>query len=76
MITDQTMPRMTGKELAGEIRKTRRDLPVILCTGFSPPLMREEMQELGIRQVIQKPALTQQVAETIRRVLDGREPQG
>lgn len=76
IITDQTMPRMTGKELIGEIRKIRSDLPVILCTGFSPPLMRKEMQELGIRRVIQKPALTQQMAEAIRQVLYGGESEG
>ncbi len=55
MITDMAMPRMTGAEIAREALKIRPDLPIILCTGYSADLNRQQAREIGIRAVLQKP---------------------
>jgi len=69
VITDQTMPQLTGKDLALEILSLRPELPVILCTGYSETISREKAQALGIREFVIKPVATQVLAETIQRVL-------
>jgi PAS domain S-box-containing protein len=70
VITDMTMPNMTGVELFREIRKIRPSTPVILCSGFSEAMTREKAQALGVSEFIQKPIVYQQIAPAIRRVLD------
>jgi CheY-like chemotaxis protein len=70
MITDLTMPGMTGKELAAHVLEIRPDVPVILATGFSTGMIKEEGPQNGIRAYINKPILIREIAETIRRVLD------
>jgi PAS domain S-box-containing protein len=70
VITDMTMPKMTGDELAKEILRIRRDVPVIICTGFSAKLTEEGAKEIGIRAVVMKPFGVGELARTIRQVLD------
>jgi DNA-binding NtrC family response regulator len=70
VITDMTMPNMTGAELFQEIRKIRPGMPFIICSGFSEAMTREKAQALGISEFIQKPIAFQQIAPAIRRVLD------
>jgi PAS domain S-box-containing protein len=70
LITDQTMPGMSGDVLARQCRKLRPDLPVILCTGSDGTLSAEEAQAQGISEFVMKPLLVQDLAQTIRRVLD------
>ena len=70
VITDMTMPTMTGDKLAREMMNIRSDLPVILCTGFSARMSETTALDLGIRAYVTKPALIRQIAETIRKVLD------
>ena len=70
VITDQTMPGLTGAELAGKIMKMRSDLPIILCTGFSEVMGPAEAKSLGIREFLMKPIYNQRMAEVIRQVLD------
>jgi PAS domain S-box-containing protein len=70
VITDQTMPQMTGVQLAKAILKVRPDIPVILCTGFSEVIDAEEAKELGIREFIMKPFGIAEFSATIRRVLE------
>ena len=70
VITDQTMPRMTGVNLAGELTRLRPDIPIILCTGFSAALTPEKLKWSGVRELIMKPILVGQLAKTIRDVLD------
>ena len=70
VITDQTMPLMTGAELAQELLHSRPDLPIILCTGFSEVLDEVTAKACGIREFVLKPFTTQEMAQTIRRVLD------
>jgi len=72
VITDMTMPGMTGKELAHELRRIRPDIPIILCTGFSPHLNEEQIKALGMCTLLKKPFALQELAETIRAVLQQR----
>ncbi|HEY5512505.1 MAG TPA: response regulator, partial [Geomonas sp.] len=74
VITDQTMPLMTGTELTRELLLIRPDIPVVLCTGLGPTaeraLQREEGDVTGIREVALKPLDRKELAEIIRRVLN------
>jgi PAS domain S-box-containing protein len=69
VITDQMMPGMTGSEMVREMHKLRSDLPVIICTGFSKTVPESELAESGVGEVVMKPILLRQMAESIRRVL-------
>jgi PAS domain S-box-containing protein len=69
LITDQSMPEMSGLELIAEILKIRADLPVILSTGYSTKVSSKNAAELGISALIMKPYEKKILAETIRRVL-------
>jgi DNA-binding NtrC family response regulator len=70
VITDMTMPNMTGRELAGEIMSIRPNMPVILCTGFSEQINGDMAKNMGIREFVMKPIVMKEMAKTIRRVLD------
>lgn len=70
VITDMTMPHMTGEKLAAELIRTRPDIPIILCTGFSRTIDDNKALALGIRAFISKPVLKREIAETIRKVLN------
>lgn len=69
LITDMTMPGMTGTGLAKAVKAVRDDLPIILCTGFNEQINEENSHSLGIQALIMKPVGMQQLAETIRNVL-------
>jgi PAS domain S-box-containing protein len=69
LITDQSMPEMSGLELIAEILKIRADLPVILSTGYSTKVSTENVAKLGISALVMKPYEKKILAETIRRVL-------
>jgi PAS domain S-box-containing protein len=73
VITDMTMPGMTGKQLAEEIIKKRPDLPVILCTGFSEYINKEQARNLGIRKFLEKPTSPSELATVVREALGSRE---
>ena len=70
VITDMTMPHMTGDKLAQELMKIRSDIPVILCTGHSSLVSEEKANDMGIRAFVMKPITNRVIAETVRRVLD------
>jgi PAS domain S-box-containing protein len=70
VITDMTMPNMTGDRLAAEIMKIRPDIPIILCTGFSGRISEEQALENGIRAFVMKPLELKDLAETVRNVMD------
>ena len=70
VLTDQTMPRMTGGELARATMEIRPGLPVILCTGFSKSMPADRAKELGIAAYLVKPIAKRTLAETVRDVLD------
>jgi CheY-like chemotaxis protein len=69
VITDQTMPHMTGERLAQALRRLRSDIPIILCTGFSHVMHAERAQELGIDAFLMKPLAMQELAQTIQQVM-------
>ena len=70
IITDQTMPNMTGEELAKELLQIRPDIPIILCTGFSEIIPEEKAKAIGIKDYIMKPVLKSQLAKAVRYALD------
>lgn len=70
VITDQTMPGMTGTELARKMMLIRPDIPVILCTGYSSVVSEARAKSLGIREFALKPLSKKDIAALIRKVLD------
>jgi PAS domain S-box-containing protein len=72
VITDMTMPRMSGDELARRILAVRPDIPVILCTGYSESISKEKAQALGIREFVYKPMVISELAHTLRKALEAR----
>ncbi|MFN2365867.1 MAG: PAS domain S-box protein [Desulfurivibrionaceae bacterium] len=70
LITDQAMPELSGLELIAEIRKIRKDLPIILCTGYSTKVSAENAEELGIDVLVMKPYETKLLAEAIRKAIE------
>jgi two-component system cell cycle sensor histidine kinase/response regulator CckA len=70
VITDQTMPNMTGKELAKELMSVQSDIPIIICTGFSEQIDEKRAKEMGISDFVMKPIVMHDIAHTIRSALD------
>jgi CheY-like chemotaxis protein len=70
VITDQTMPNITGTELASELLTIRPDIPIILCTGFSNKINKSQAIEMGIKEFCDKPLGLKLLAQTVRKVLD------
>jgi CheY-like chemotaxis protein len=75
VIADQTMPQMTGLELAQELLALRPELPIILVTGFSQVVTPEKAKAAGVREYIMKPLSISELTNAISRSL-GKEPQG
>ena len=73
LITDMTMPHLTGLELAQQAMAMRADLPVILCTGFSELINKEQSHAIGIRAYLSKPTSVRELALTVHRILAGAE---
>jgi CheY-like chemotaxis protein len=69
IITDQTMPDMTGIEIVKKILHIRPGMPVILCTGYSEKSIEDEAKSLGIKYLITKPVTAKNFAKIIRNVL-------
>ena len=72
VITDQTMPDLTGEVLAQELLRLRPDLPVILCSGYSHTLNEEQERGVGVRAVLMKPVARRDLCLTIQRLLEER----
>jgi PAS domain S-box-containing protein len=70
VVTDLNMPMMTGIDLAGELIRLRRDIPIILCTGFSDKVSSTLSQSIGIKKTIMKPIVARDIAIAIREALD------
>jgi DNA-binding NtrC family response regulator len=71
-MTDQTMPHLTGADLARALRELRPDIPIILCTGYSQTMMAEQAAQLGLDAFCMKPLRLHDLEVTIRRVLTQR----
>ncbi len=72
VITDQTMPILTGATLVEELRRVRPDIPIILCTGFSHMMNAEKAQALGVDAFVMKPGVTEELAVRLQQVLAKR----
>ncbi|GAU09855.1 PAS domain-containing hybrid sensor histidine kinase/response regulator [Desulfoplanes formicivorans] len=70
VISDVTMPEMTGDKLIRRLLEIRPDIPVILCTGYSSKVLGKSVSELGARALMNKPFVNADLAGTIRKVLD------
>ena len=70
VITDMTMPHMTGDVLARELISIRPDIPIIVCTGYSGRIDTDIANDIGIRELVMKPVVMKEIAQSIRRVLD------
>lgn len=75
VVTDQTMPDMTGEALAHELRIIRADIPIILCTGFSHTIDAAKAAAQGINAFLIKPVTTRELGQTIQQVLAQHEKQ-
>jgi signal transduction histidine kinase/ABC-type amino acid transport substrate-binding protein/ActR/RegA family two-component response regulator len=71
VITDMTMPNMTGDSLAEAVRAIRPDIPVIVCTGYSERMTEEKARAMGIAGFLYKPLLLEQLSRTVREALEG-----
>jgi len=70
VLTDMTMPNMTGTQLARELILIRPDIPIIICTGFSEKISEESAAAMGIKGFLMKPVVKSEMAKMVRRVLD------
>jgi FixJ family two-component response regulator len=70
VITDQTMPNLTGLHLARRLTAIRTNIPIILFTGHSDSVSPEKAKDAGIKEFLMKPLGKQQLAEVIRKVLN------
>jgi len=69
VITDMTMPNMTGDELARELFKIRADIPVIICTGYSRKLSDTTVLDNGIEGVLYKPVVKAELAGMVKNAM-------
>ena len=76
VITDQTMPQMTGFHLAKQLLQIRPTIPIILCTGFSDTITPEQAKASGIREYLMKPLSIQDLSAAIRRVVEAGDQGG
>ncbi|MCK5517231.1 MAG: response regulator, partial [Desulfobulbaceae bacterium] len=72
VITDQTMPHLTGMELTDRMLEIRPDLPVILSSGLSETILKGQKDETGIRKFLTKPVTLMDLASGVREILDGK----
>ncbi len=70
IITDLTMPHLTGDKLASEVIAIRPDMPVIIATGYTDAVDSEKVKQSGITAFVSKPYKKQDLAKTIRLILD------
>ncbi len=70
VITDMNMPNMNGDQLAGKILDIRPDIPIIICTGFSEKIGRDESRAIGVKEFLMKPITISEMSEKVLRVLD------
>lgn len=73
LVTDMSMPNLTGLELVQKTRAVRPDLPIILCTGFNQMISKEEAKALGIHTYLEKPVSVKDLTGAIRQALDDKE---
>jgi PAS domain S-box-containing protein len=72
MLSDQTMPELSGVNLAKQVLRIRPELPIILCTGYSAVVSEETAHDIGIKAYVHKPLLKRQLSQLLRELLDAR----
>lgn len=70
LLSDVTMPEITGEKLAQQVLAIRPDIPVLLCTGFSENFDQQQAEQLGIRGFLMKPVVKSDLARMVRQILD------
>ena len=70
VITDMTMPNMTGDRFAQEVMKIEPDMPVILCTGYSNQITESKAKDMGIKAFVMKPLVKRDLSDIVRQVID------
>jgi PAS domain S-box-containing protein len=70
VISDMTMPTMTGVSLAKKLMEIRPEIPVIICTGYSEQIDESRAKEMGIKGFLMKPFTIRELSKTVRKVLD------
>ncbi|MBF0572180.1 MAG: response regulator [Desulfamplus sp.] len=73
VITDLSMPKMSGEQLAREFIKIRPDIPIIISTGFAEKVSIKMVQSIGIKSVLTKPFTVREISSELRKVLDNSE---
>ncbi|NOY68397.1 MAG: PAS domain S-box protein [Deltaproteobacteria bacterium] len=71
VITDHSMPNMTGLMLSRVIFEIRPDIPILICTGFSEQVTEDKVAAMGIRQMLMKPISSRELAYAVRKAVDG-----
>ncbi len=70
LLTDVTMPELTGDKLAKKVLAIRPDIPILLCTGFSEKIDKQKADQLGIKGFLMKPVVKSDMARMVRQILD------
>jgi len=70
VISDMSMPNLTGDQLVKELKSIRPDIPVIICTGYSERINKTRAERLGINGFLMKPIVKSKMARTVRKVID------
>jgi PAS domain S-box-containing protein len=70
LITDQTMPKITGLELAKKVHEIRPDLPIILCTGFQEEILRENSLPNEVEFILSKPVMAHEISRALRKIFE------
>ena len=72
VVTDQTMPTMSGEVFARELLSIREDIPIVLCTGFSHTMSAEKANKIGLKGFLMKPVNGEALAKTLQKVMEDR----
>ncbi len=73
VITDLTMPNMTGDKLAAELLRIRPDIPIVICTGYSERMLAERVKAVGVSALVMKPIVLSKLAIVVREALDRKQ---
>jgi CheY-like chemotaxis protein len=72
IISDLTMPHMTGFQLAEKIKQIKPDAPIILCSGFNSTTTKQQIKNAGVSDFVTKPLNKNELAQVVRKVLDSK----
>lgn len=73
VVTDMTMPGLTGPQLAEKIHSIKQSMPIIMCTGLGGGIDMADLKKIGVKRLLRKPLLDKDLAKSIREVLSGKD---